>query len=236
MSNERRPGEHVLTEAEVHAVLRRAVEIESKGTGGLTLEEVRRIAREAGISPTALEAAFREVLETAQSPAPAEPPPPPKPPSLLRRLLRPAALAGMGLLVGAWTAWWTGGYGLDDPLAAALLAVASLKLAFHHRRRGDQESFQTDTVALWAGLAAAWVFGGDVANPWGGHTIILDPGGAATLYGMIRLIGVGWLTSATLGGVIVHTGRGGDGPAAEDGAAVDDRQPTFIMIAPDRRE
>jgi len=66
------PDESELTRLpaeKVESVLRRAAELDSDGTGSLTLHEIRSVAEEAGISVTAVDAAYHEMNEDAAAAA-----------------------------------------------------------------------------------------------------------------------------------------------------------------------
>lgn len=177
-----------LTEADVKAVLERAVRIEA-GVSSVSVAELGSVAREAGISEEAVIQAVWEILEERRiaKRLAAEPlPPPAAPASPLRSWLRAAGFALAGSVAGA-SAEAEGGLAL---FAIGLLLIASAFRAFHHRREGSQRDFQLELVSAWAGFIAG--FG------------IVDGGLDEDL-----VIGVGftWLASSWIGGVIVATKR-----------------------------
>lgn len=130
---------------EARAILARAIEIESRAPM-TTMDDLRAIAADVGVSPASLEAALREqrtVLESRRAMSD-------------ERAATVAAASGvpLGLAAGALLAAGTG------PATLGLLAVglgglaASGAVVAFHGATGTLPSFHRKNLALWGGVAA----------------------------------------------------------------------------------
>ena len=166
---------------EARAILARAIEIESRGPM-TTMDELRAIAAEVGVSPESFEAAVRErwtALETRRATAD-------------RRAGTVAAASGvpLGLAAGALLAAGTGAATLGL-LALGLggLAASGAIVAFHGAI-GTLPSFHRKNLALWGGVAA------------GSMTSVVLMDGEVTRIPMLIAAGWslrGWVASSVLG-------------------------------------
>ena len=184
-----------LTTSQVSLILQRAAEIDARGDT-LSVEELERIAAEAGIDARATRTAIAEfIAEEMPVPAPdpqvpAAAPVPAPPPARGRRSSSPSPLRILsGGAVGA-----VFGFLLTLSESAAILGLGGAVLylvlrAVQAMKRGDQLDFQLQNFALWLGtmvsaLAADVLAGDEVA--------------AAAFFL--------WLITSFLGGLLVRFG------------------------------
>jgi hypothetical protein len=134
-----------LSDERVKSILARAIEIDSNATT-TSLQELRGIAAEIGVSAIALEAALREHTGGGE-PAKA---------AAARRLPTRIAMAGMpmGIVLGSVLA----GAGKFGFLLGSFVTGAGLlgsgALIVLEARRGKLGSFNVRNLALWTGIAA----------------------------------------------------------------------------------
>lgn len=193
-----------IPESQVSMVLERAAEIDAAG-GTLSIEELRRIAVEAGIGEEATDHALRELFDkgTGLQPAMAGtgklPVAAAVPPSPGRIVAGGAVGLATGLLIGL-------GNILSPLTSPNLLGLGALSgtigyllwRAIQSMKRGSQLDFQLQNLALWFGAAL-------------GVTISL-PILADDAIGMTLLI---WLIAAVVGGMIIKFGPPDEEPEQE---------------------
>ncbi len=193
-----------ISASQISLILQRAAEIDAKGDT-LTVDELHRIAAEAGIDPRATSKAIREILfdgETGTEVAPTEPASVPA-----RRLQYPSTgriLAGgaMGTALGLVVALANDAMS-SDAAAAAWLGFGGAILyllvrALHSMKRRSQFAFQIENFVLWFGAAVgAWAT--DIM--WG-----------EDVFGMAL---VAWFLTSVIGGILVKFGpRDEEDPAS----------------------
>ncbi|MDX1393166.1 MAG: hypothetical protein R3195_02200 [Gemmatimonadota bacterium] len=185
---EDRPDEDLLlSEPQVREIIERAARREP-GADGVTVAELRQIARELEIDEPALNNALEEVL--------GQTPPTPAAGSWFRRQV--ARLGGLlddilprrgrllsGVALGAALGWssaaFSPGSEMDVPvgLAMVLLTVAN---SLSRRLYGRFERFVAETVGMWSAFAAFWsvTYGGPTGDlaTWVGINLV-----AATIWG-----------------------------------------------------
>ncbi|MGH8437105.1 MAG: M14 family metallopeptidase [Pseudomonas sp.] len=172
-----------LSDASARRLLERAIALDAARVGETTVAELRRVALELNISPTA----FGEALRELQTVTPAQPKVEP---------LQPAQATEPAPRKRNW--WRTLGIGLGSfALAAlnaaetsqpeftiALLFFGSLALIVKHHRETAPGEFELDIVALSLGVTLPWVMSGDAE--------------------MAYVAAMGFLASTTLGGLLVR--------------------------------
>lgn len=193
-----------IPESQVSMVLERAAEIDAAG-GTLSIEELRRIAVEAGIGEEATDHALRELfgqgsgLQPAMAGAGKLPVVAAAPPSPGRIVAGGAVGLATGLLIGL-------GNILSPLTSPNLLGLGALSgtigyllwRAIQSMKRDSQLDFQLQNLALWFGTAL-------------GVTISL-PILADDAIGMTLLI---WLIAAVVGGMIIKFGPRDEEPEQE---------------------
>ena len=138
-----------LTAAQVSQILKRAAEIDARGDS-MTVEELERIAGEAGIDPRATRTAIAELV-TEQMPVPAPAPPPPAVPTTRAR--NPASPSPGRIIAGgavgvAFGFLFAGG--LEGAIAASgATAIYLILRAVQAMKRGSQLDFQLQNFTLW---------------------------------------------------------------------------------------
>ena len=195
--------------SQVTLILQRAAEIDARGDS-LSVEELRRIAAEAGIDPAATEAAIQEVVSTEEaapaqtaeeaatsvavsveaSEVPAKKSPSPSSGRILAGTAVGAALGFVGAAMGG------GGVLLPIPgtpgvgLAAFGGTLLYLLLrAVQSMKRGAQLDYQLQNFAVWFGMAFA------------GQIVGFYPQG--TVFGIALLF---WIVTSIVGGLLVRFG------------------------------
>ncbi len=185
-----------ITASQVSLILQRAAEIDASGDT-LSVEELRRIAAEAGIDPAATDKAIKEITadeEPATELAALEPAAVPAKPS---RLPAPgwifaggAVGTALGFLVSFTDLYPAGGM----PFGLAWLGFGGtvfylVTRALNSMKRGAQLDFQLQNLAVWFGSAVgAWA--ADVM--W-----------ASDVFGMAF---VTWFLTSVVGGLLVKFG------------------------------
>jgi hypothetical protein len=141
----------VLTETEVRAVLERAVLIEAK-SGALSVPELERVASEAGISTDAIHVALREILESRNVTATAQPAAMPvvttaadssRVGSYAYRIILCAAI---GFVAGEFASSGNG----EAVLGAGVLFAGAVQRAFRHRSTDTPAEFQGELLVAWS--------------------------------------------------------------------------------------
>lgn len=170
-----------LSEDAVRRVLERAVEIDALRSSRVTTDQLREIAREAGISDESLEQALIEIERGQDGP---------RRPAGARRsdswrwlrgirgLARSVVIGvggfGLGVIARALFGATGASVNIEQFIAITLLTCASTEFAFLHRGRGSHLGFQRDNVALWGSFTMGWsMIHGHVWNDLLGVTVIL---------------------------------------------------------------
>jgi hypothetical protein len=170
-----------IAEEDVHAILERAVQLDSTS---LSLHDLSSAAREAGISEDALLEAVREVL-AAKDAVRAEDGSKAAPRGKwdgLRTAARMAIAALGGGVMGILSSRGDGA----ALFAVLIILVVTAFRAFHHREDGAQRDFQIEVASIWAGLVAGMSIG---LGRWWDDVLVMGAGF--------------WLASAAMGGTIV---------------------------------
>lgn len=185
-----------ISASQVSLILQRAAEIDASGDT-LTVDELHRIAAEAGIDQQATSRAIREILAdeepgtavAAEEPAtvPARSPKYPSPGRIL-------AGGAVGTVLGFLTSLANEGPFSGDLLAMAWLGFGGtmfylLVRALHSMKNKTQFVFQIENLALWfGGAVGAWAMN------------ILD---GEEVFGAALLI---WILTSVVGGLLVRLG------------------------------
>ncbi|WP_419940060.1 hypothetical protein [Candidatus Palauibacter sp.] len=144
-----------LTTSQVSLILQRAAEIDARGDT-LSVEELERIAAEAGIDVRATRTAIAEfIAEEMPVPAP-EPgvPAVPQPPAALRKRTRKSSSPSPLRILSGGAVGVAYGFLVTVSESAAFLGFGAAALylvlrAVQSMRRGDQLDFQLQNFALW---------------------------------------------------------------------------------------
>ncbi|MDE2751255.1 MAG: hypothetical protein OXI83_01645 [Gemmatimonadota bacterium] len=145
-----------ISASQVTLILKRAAEIDARGDT-LTVEELRRIASEAGIDPAATEAAIDEVMTGEEpAPVPAVQVEEQKPELPVKKSESPStgwivASGAVGTAMGFITA--LPGF-LSVPAFGATVMYLMVR-AVQSMKRGAQLDFQLQNFAAWLGMALA---------------------------------------------------------------------------------
>jgi hypothetical protein len=157
------PDAEPVSEQGARKVLERAIQIDAERAGDTTVGELRKIAQELNISPTALMQALREVHVVA----PEQPQTPDAGPRKLSRFnralgwVRTVGIGAIGLLTGVSL----DPFGGDFAAAIAILSLGSIALTIYDRRSKPQKSSLIDITVLF--LAFLWGWGRQPTNPIG---------------------------------------------------------------------
>ena len=194
-----------LTASQVSLILQRAAEIDARGDT-LSIEELERIATEAGIDAQATRTAIAEFIADEVPPAPAAPVPatahmPAAQPVAAVPETRPATstIPSAGRIVAGGAVGLACGFIISTSVTGAALGVGGSVIYFLLRavqsmKRGRQLDFQLQNFALWfaaiIGVIATMPFPEDTAGP-------------------LSLV---WLLTSAVGGLLVRFG-----PRDEDG-------------------
>jgi hypothetical protein len=196
MDDARAPGS--LTEAKASHLLDRAARLDAEGGGRVSVDELREIAMEAGISAESFERALAEVGSSeAEAEAPSAVVVGHR--SLLRTLLDRAGLfvTGSALAVTAQILMSDMGMG-DEPVTIFILAVAAMIViwsAITRRRERKVLEFEFDLGVLW--FAMTFFF------------MLMNPSDAGDVLEVMMPAG---LLAGILGGLAVATGPDEDQP------------------------
>ena len=193
-----------IPESQVSLVLQRAAEIDAAG-GSLSIEELRRIAVEAGIGEEATDHALRELFDQGLGPQPAVagsagiPTGVATPPSPGRIVAGGAVGLATGFLIGLGNILTP----LTSPNLLGLGAFCGtisylLWRAIQSLSQRTQLDFQMQNLALWFGTAVGL---------FGTYPILSDDA-----IGMAVLL---WLVAAVVGGLIIKFGPRGEEPERE---------------------
>jgi len=185
-----------ITASQVSLILQRAAELDARGDT-LTVDELHRIAAEAGIDREATSKAIREILaddETGTEVAAAEPvgvpAKPPKYPSPGRIL----AGGAIGTILGFLTSLADQSPNAGDLLAMAWLGFGGTMFylmvrALDSMKRKTQFVFQVENFALWfGGAVGAWAM--DILWP----------------EEVLQMALVAWFLTSVIGGLLVRLG------------------------------
>ncbi|MDE0358777.1 MAG: hypothetical protein OXN92_13725 [Gammaproteobacteria bacterium] len=188
-----------ISASQVSLILQRAAEIDARGDT-LTVEELKRIAAEAGIDPAATEVAIREVTageEAAPAPTVRAENEKANLPATKSRLPSPrwiVAGGAVGTALGFMTA-------LPDVLGITAFGATVIYLvirALQSMKPGAQLDFQLQNFAVWFGMFV----GGTAIGTWGD----------AEVFAMAFLFGI---VSSVVGGLIVRFGPREEKPEDE---------------------
>ena len=174
-----------LSPSQVSLILQRAAEIDARGES-VTVEELKRIAAEAGIDAMATTTAIQEVLAEEDS----EPPPPAKPegkPPAKRSLVPSPWRIAVGGALGT-------AFGLIlpssefGPLSVVALLLYILLRVVQSMKRGTELDYQLQNFALWFGVLMG--------------TASTDIGSGD----MAMAVFFGWFLTSVIGGLLVRFG------------------------------
>ncbi len=179
-----------ITASQVTMILKRAAEIDASGDV-LTVEELRRIASEAGIDPAATEAAIEEVMAGEEpAPVPAVQEEDEKPGLPVKKSKSPSpgwivASGAVGTAMGFMTA-------LPEVLSVPAFVATVIYLmirAVQSMKKGAQLDFHLQNFAVWFGMAVA------------GEAIgFVDEGIPSALALLL------WIVTSAIGGLLVKFG------------------------------
>ena len=183
------------SDEQARAILARAIEIDARAPM-TTLDDLRAIASEIGVSPASLDAAIgeRTSAEAGRTDAGA-------------RIA--TAFAGLGVPLGMGAGWLlASGTGPGMLGVSGIWLAASAGVVVSHGATVNLRSFHLRNSALWIGvlagsLASAWLVGGDAAR----LPVVMAVGWC------IR----GWVTSSVLGSAAVVAVRRARRPRDRDG-------------------
>ena len=189
MTDPSAPGPSMkLTASQVSLVLKRAAEIDARGDS-MSVEELERIAAEAGIDPRATRTAIAELI-AEEMPAPV-PAPEPRPPAVTAaRDANPASPSPGRILTGGAVGLAFGflfALSLGSAIVGSGATVIYLILrAVQGMKRGSQLDFQLQNFTLWF-MA----------------TLIVS---AAHGFEGLMLTLLGWILTSIVGGLLVRFG------------------------------
>lgn len=178
-----------ISASQVTLILQRAAEIDASGDS-LTVEELRRIASEAGIDPAATEAAIDEVVGEEPAPVPSVPVDDEKTGLPVRKSKVPSA----AWIVASGAVGTAMGFISALPEAVSIPAFGAMILYLIVRvvqsmKRGAQLDFQLQNFVVWFGMFVG-------ASALGLMNDIETLSIATTL----------WIVTAVVGGLIVRLG------------------------------
>ena len=182
--------------SQVSLILQRAAEIDARGDT-LTVEELRRIAAEAGIDAGATEAAIQEVMageDGAPVPTVRNEEETPGLPAKQSKSPSPAlVVAGgtVGTVLGFLTAL-PNAFGIT---AFGATVIYLLIRALQSMKRDAQLDFQLQNFAVWFGM----FIGGTAIGAWSDIAVL----GYALVF---------WIVTSVVGGLIVRLGPRGEEP------------------------
>ena len=176
-----------LSASQVSLILQRAAEIDARGDT-LTVEELRRIAGEAGIDATATNTAIQEVLAAGGDGSRVEVPQDSPIPVGKSSLPSPLWIVAGGA-VGAAAGYIISLEEPGRPLAIGGVLVYLLLRAIRGMKLGAQLDFQLQNFVLWLGVATA---------SWASEMFYSDEVFIAAF--------LAWFTTAVLGGVLIQFG------------------------------
>lgn len=195
-----------LAEDDLRRILERAARLDAERVTGVTVEDLRQIAAETGISPEALALALREAAEgdLPAPPAPSKRTVEPRSESntplgkLLRRV--PGWIRTVGIAWGSTIAGFFGSLSAEELPNGEMVLVASfvlmvwgaIELSVFHRKRGSLLTYERDLLALWLPFSTI---------------------GALLVDEEFFLVGaLIWACLAVLGGLIATVRRGKEAP------------------------
>lgn len=184
-----------ISASQVSLILQRAAEIDASGDS-LTVEELRRIAAEAGIDPVATDKAIVEITADPERSTELTNPEPTGVPAKRSGLPAPGWIftgGAVGTALGFLTSY-ANDFPSEMPLALAWLGFGGtafylLARALNSMKRGAQLDFQLQNLAVWfGGAVGAWAMD------------VLWPG---DVFGMAFVI---WVLTSVVGGLLVKFG------------------------------
>ena len=177
-----------LTASQVSLVLKRAAEIDARGDS-MSVEELERIASEAGIDPRATRAAVAELIaEELPAPAPA---PEPRPPAVTAARAGNPASPSPGRILAGGAVGVAFAFLFASSLGGAITGAGATGIylilrAVQAMKRGSQLDFQLQNFTLW--LVA---------------TLIISAGGGFEGFVLAVLC---WILTSVAGGLLVRFG------------------------------
>ena len=189
-----------LSPTQISLVLKRAAEIDASGDS-LTVEELERIATEAGIDPQATRTAILELMAdetTVPVPAPSTSPPPPV---VHGGTGGNPASPSPGRILAGGAVGIACGFLISTSLGGAMAGLGGIVFyillrALQATKRGSQLDFQLQNFALW--FAAIM-------------PVSAALGAEAFVFTLIT-----WFLTSILGGLLVRFGPREDDPSDED--------------------
>ena len=135
-------------------ILSRAVELDDRRKSGLSVDQLKQVANDLGVSAEAVNRAIAESGEPSHR----------SPKAISSEWWRPTLIAaGLGLGVGAVLRLFpTGNHHPDVPaqLALGTAVLAALMLMVRYRDRHQGWMLQAALLGLWSGFAVGFVLGG----------------------------------------------------------------------------
>jgi hypothetical protein len=182
-------GERV-SEQNARKVLERAIQIDTDRAGDTTVGELRKVAEELNISPTALMQALREVQAPAPEPRGQDVSVTAKPSWINRALgwTRTALIGWAGLLGGLMIATGPGRFGQS----ILLLVLGSVALTLYDQRTKPKKSSLIDVLVLFVCFLFGWGRGTNPAVANDGQIWFLIIGGLVSLAATVLLQRIDW--------------------------------------------
>ena len=193
-----------LTTSQVSLILQRAAEIDARGDT-LTIEELERIATEAGIDAQATRTAIAEFIADEVPPAPAAPAPAPStlppPPVVHGGSGGNPVSPSPGRILAGGAVGIACGFLISTSLGGAMAGLGGIVFyillrALQATKRGSQLDFQLQNFALW--FAAIM-------------PVSAALGAEAFVFTLIT-----WFLTSILGGLLIRFGPREDDPTDED--------------------
>lgn len=186
---------HRFSDEQAKAILARAIEIDA-GAPMTTMDDLRAIAAEIGVSPASLQVAVQEQTTTMA----------------VRRIVAArravTAVAGLGIPMGLAAGWLlSSGTGLAMLGLSGVWLVASGGLVVLEGPTATLRSFHLKNAALWAGITVGSLV-----------SIALSDGEIALMSAWMTAAWCvrGWITSGILGSAAVVAVRRARGPESRD--------------------
>ena len=181
-----------ISASQVTLILQRAAEIDARGDS-LTVDELRRIAAEAGIDPAATEAAIEEIV-AGEEPAPDPPIPAPTDAEKAGLPVKMSRSPSPGWIVTGGAVGTAMGFITLLPPVVSVPAFAGTLMylivrAVQSMKRGAQLDFQLQNFATWFGAGAA------------GEAIGFASEGAAAALALVL-----WILTSIVGGMLINFG------------------------------
>jgi hypothetical protein len=185
VEKKQREIEQVLGEADVAEILERAIKLDGARDATVTVDQLREVALEVGVSPSAFSQAL---VDFGREHTPQEEPPAAEVPApRFRSWIRTGLSVLFGSVLGATAGIMDGPYLNEETwaLAVILLSGASLRLVLSHKKEKVLLPYIIDVIWLWSSFAVVTAM---ITDYLGEESII------ATLVGitMASVVG-GWI-------------------------------------------